>query len=77
MIVDRKDLTGSINVVETVDGAAFEDRPVHPEIRRHPKLPDDTRLWAALQQASGGTWRGAIYDVDRIVEIIAKGLSAE
>jgi putative YjhG/YagF family dehydratase len=31
-------------------------------------LPDDTRLWAALQQASGGVWAGCIYDVDRITE---------
>ena len=31
----------------------------------HGELPDDTRLWAALQQASGGTWGGCVYDVDR------------
>jgi dihydroxyacid dehydratase/phosphogluconate dehydratase len=30
-------------------------------------LPDDTRLWAALQEASGGAWSGCVYDVDRIV----------
>jgi hypothetical protein len=30
-------------------------------------LPDDTRLWAALQQASGGTWSGCVYDTDAIV----------
>jgi hypothetical protein len=39
-------------------------------------LPDDTRLWAALQQASGGTWGGAVYDVDRIIEILEAGLAA-
>ena len=31
-------------------------------------LPDDPRLWAALQQASGGTWGGCVYDVDEIVK---------
>jgi hypothetical protein len=31
-------------------------------------LPDDTRLWAALQQASGGTWGGCVYDADAIVQ---------
>ena len=31
-------------------------------------LPDDTRLWAALQQAGGGTWGGCVYDVEAILE---------
>jgi hypothetical protein len=31
-------------------------------------LPDDTRLWAALQNVSGGTWGGCVYDVDKIIE---------
>ncbi len=31
-----------------------------------PDLPDDTRLWAALQAVSGGTWGGCVYDVDSI-----------
>jgi putative YjhG/YagF family dehydratase len=30
-------------------------------------LPEDTRLWANLQIASGGTWRGCVYDPDRII----------
>ena len=33
-----------------------------------------TRLWAALQQASGGTWAGCVYDVDRIVAALEAGL---
>ena len=32
------------------------------------ELPDDTRLWAALQQASGGTWGGCVYDVDSVLK---------
>ena len=51
------------------------DKP-HPDVRTHPRLPDDTRLWAALQQASGGTWAGCIYDVDRIVAVIDAGMKA-
>jgi hypothetical protein len=39
-------------------------------------LPDDTRLWAALQAASGGIWRGAVYDVDRITKVIEAGMQA-
>ena len=36
-------------------------------------LPEDTRLWAALQLAGGGTWAGCVYDADRIIEAIARG----
>jgi len=43
-------------------------RPLHPELGPHPGLPDDTRLWAALQNVSGGTWGGCVYDVDQIIE---------
>ncbi len=50
-------------------------RPVHPQLRAHADLPDDTRLWAALQAASGGPWAGCVYDVDRIVDVINAGLS--
>jgi hypothetical protein len=39
----------------------------------HPALPDDTRLWAALQQASGGPWGGCVFDVDAIVEKLGRG----
>lgn len=50
-------------------------RQAHPDLRPHPKLPDDTRLWAALQRASGGVWAGSVYDVDRIIEAIDAGLA--
>jgi len=36
-------------------------------------LPDDTRLWAALQNVGGGTWGGCIYDVDAIIETLQAG----
>ena len=45
-------------------------------LRAHAGLPADTRLWAALQAASGGPWAGCIYDVDRIIDVIEAGLSA-
>lgn len=51
-------------------------RPPHPDLAPHPQLPDDTRLWAALQEASGGTWAGCVYDTDRIVEVVRAGLAA-
>jgi hypothetical protein len=46
-------------------------------LKPHPKLPEDTRLWAALQKASGGTWGGCVYDTDRIVAVIEAGLAAK
>jgi len=33
-----------------------------------PQLPADSRLWAILQNVSGGTWGGCVYDVEKIVE---------
>jgi hypothetical protein len=50
-------------------------RPFNPNLRPHPDLPADTRLWAALQRASGGVWAGCIYDVDNIIKVIDAGLS--
>ena len=73
--VDRNRLEGRVSLVGTADGPLTEAgaaellqrRPPHPDLAPNPELPDDTRLWAALQAASGGTWRGAVYDVERIV----------
>ena len=42
-------------------------RESHPNLAPHPELPDDTRLWAALQDASGGTWGGCVFDADAIL----------
>ena len=42
-------------------------RPSRADLARHPALPDHTRLWAALVQASGGVWGGCVYDTEAIV----------
>ena len=84
IIINRKELTGSINFVGEEDikysyekaSQVLSERELHPQLRPHEKLPQDTRLWAALQNASGGTWSGCIYDVDKIIEIINAGKSA-
>jgi len=49
------------------------ERQLHPDLVADPDLPDDTRLWAALQNISGGIWGGCIYDVDAILERLEKG----
>src|SRR5262245_8476030 len=46
-------------------------RPPRPDLAPDAKLPDDTRLWAALQQAGGGAWGGCVYDVDAIVAALS------
>ena len=43
------------------------NRESRKDMTAHQKLPADTRLWAALQQASGGTWAGCVYDPEKII----------
>jgi xylonate dehydratase len=75
IVIDRQKLTGTINLVgdaQEIFGAEegarrLAARAPRADLRPHPALPDDTRLWAALVQASGGVWGGCVYDVDAIV----------
>ncbi len=84
IIVDCRNLTGSINFIGTKDHPVsieegtkiLNDREVHPDLQPDPDLPDETRLWAALQSVSGGTWRGGVYDVDKILEVLEAGQKA-
>jgi putative YjhG/YagF family dehydratase len=78
IVIDRTTLEGSVNVVGANGlpmppdevAAMLDARGAHPGLAPHESLPDDTRLWAALQRASGGTWAGCVYDVDRIIEAL-------
>ena len=70
IVVDRGALTGTLNYVGPDDLAS---RAPHPDLRPDPRLPDHTRLWAALQDVSGGTWGGAVYDTDAILKALAAG----
>ena len=56
--------------------ALLAARTPHPDLAGDPRLPADTRLWAALQAVSGGTWGGCVYDADRILEVLAAGEKA-
>ena len=80
IVIDTNRLEGSIDLVTpAADGSLqpaddlLASREPHPDLRPDPSLPDDTRLWAALQDASGGPWSGAVYDVDRIVKLLEAG----
>lgn len=84
IIIDLVRLTGSIDLIghdgqrySPEEGAAvLASRGPHPDLAPDPELPDDTRLWAALQNASGGTWGGCVYDVDAIIELLEAGKKA-
>ena len=81
IIVDRVNLSGRIDLIGE-DGRQFDTdeggrilaaRPPHAELKPNPHLPLDTRLWAALQNVSGGTWGGCVYDVEKIIEKLGGG----
>jgi putative YjhG/YagF family dehydratase len=76
IVIDRNRLEGTIDLVgTTADGQrgtqwgtrVLAERPSRPDLAPDPRLPDDTRLWAALQNACGGTWGGCVYDADTVV----------
>jgi putative YjhG/YagF family dehydratase len=63
--IDTRQLVGTVEFLGHLE--EFHARPTHPDLAPDPRLPDDTRLWAALQNASGGSWGGCVYDVDEIL----------
>ena len=67
--IDCRKLEGSIDFVGD-DQHGFLQRPTNDRLRLHPDLPNDTRLWAALQNASGGSWGGCVYDADAILQAL-------
>ena len=60
---------GHIDYLGSDDLAA---RELNCLLERHPDTPDDTRLWAALQNASGGSWGGCVYDTDSILDALGE-----
>jgi putative YjhG/YagF family dehydratase len=81
IVVDRVRLEGTVDLVGA-DGVEFgpskgtgllASRPAHPELSPDPELPDDTKLWAALQSVGGGTWGGCVYDTEAIIAALTWG----
>ena len=76
IVIDRRELHGTVDLVGDAasewspEEAArvLAGRSPHPDLSPDPLLPDETRLWAALQQVGGGTWGGCVFDVERIVK---------
>ena len=85
IVVDRNALHGTVNLIgEGPDGRTgrfsadegvlrLAAREPRADLAPHPALPEDTRLWAALVQASGGAWGGCVYDTGAIVDQLARG----
>lgn len=84
IVIDLQELSGSVDLVGTATtdltpaeaAQVLATRAAHPDLQPDPDLPDDTRLWAALQSISGGTWGGAVYDVNRILTALEAGKQA-
>jgi xylonate dehydratase len=80
IVIDRNKLEGSVNFVGELEQVfdaeeglrRLNQRPPRTDLRPDPALPEDTRLWAALQQASGGIWGGCVYDPEAIVRRLAE-----
>ncbi|HXD88679.1 MAG TPA: dihydroxy-acid dehydratase, partial [Urbifossiella sp.] len=85
IIIDRNKLEGSIDLVG--DGVSVHDaawgtaelakRSPRPDLAADPQLPADTRLWALLQNASGGVWGGCVYDANAIARVLGDRPSQE
>ena len=84
LVVNRATLEGTVNMVgENGVAATVEEgsrilsaRQPRPDLAADPLLPDDTRIWAALQDVSGGTWGGSVYDAEMILRTLAAGKKA-
>jgi putative YjhG/YagF family dehydratase len=80
IVIDPARLEGAVDMVGA-EGQEFgpeqgadvlAGRPPHPALSPDPQLPDDTRLWAALQAVAGGTWGGCVFDPDAIIAALGQ-----
>ena len=76
VIIDRVKMEGSVNLVVERErrgrGARAGRRSPREDLAADPALPRESRLWAALQDASGGTWGGCVFDDDAILKRLAR-----
>ena len=84
IVVDRRKLEGTVDLIGAADTPGDQQSPEYgtqvlarraprSDLKPHPELPEDTRLWAALQEASGGTWAGCVYDTEKILDTLKAG----
>ncbi len=85
IVIDRNKLEGSVDLVGNEGqifgieaGKKILTERVPPNTLSHDsQLPDDSRLWAALQNVSGGTWGGCVFDVETIIKTLEAGTRAQ
>ena len=73
--IDRTNLHASVNLIgegdeifDAEEGARrLARRELRTDLAPDALLPEDTQMWAAMVQASGGVWAGCVYDVDAII----------
>jgi putative YjhG/YagF family dehydratase len=79
IVIDLNTNTGAVDFVgegaerfDAEEGARrLAMRQSRADLSPDEQLPADTRLWAALQRVSGGTWAGCVYDVELIERALA------
>jgi len=84
ILIDRHRLEGTVDLVGEGTRRFTPEEGVRVLAGRAPRhdlapnaaLPEDTRLWAALQSAGGGTWAGCVYDADKIIAALEAGRTA-
>ncbi|WP_437991354.1 YjhG/YagF family D-xylonate dehydratase [Sorangium sp. So ce145] len=74
--IDTRRLEGTVDVVGVEDGGLAARSP-NPALQPDGRVNPDTRLWAALQDASGGSWGGCVYDAERIIGLLGRAIAAE
>jgi len=84
ILIDRNRMDGTIDLVgegtrrfSPEEGSlVLAKRSPRKDLAPNAALPEDTRLWAALQSAGGGTWAGCVYDANRITALLSAGRAA-
>ena len=74
VMIDRNTLEASIDFVGEAGNPMpkkeatkiLESRSQRKDLAPDRALPPETKLWAALQEISGGSWGGCVFDVDAI-----------
>jgi putative YjhG/YagF family dehydratase len=78
ILIDTRRCEGSVDLVgegerwfTPAEGSqVLALRQSRTDLAAHPALPQDTRLWATLQLASGGIWAGCVYDTEKILHAL-------
>jgi putative YjhG/YagF family dehydratase len=81
IVIDRQNLIGSVDLVgdatqefgSKAGTQVLAQRRSRDDLQPDPRLPDDTKLWAALVRASGGIWGGCVYDLPSILQRLESG----